>query len=553
MKRKFRPQSLLLALVFALISFSSTGQIPDLVQTDGIVHPLHKANIGRIRFMNGNIPLDQLKETDFLTSFLLKPASDLNIRVFLGNSITNYLHHLAPALTEEELNKNGNYQFSFYVDGKFIYSENLHHGAGLHKSTTTTYRVPLTSTKGEDWWAIYLWNRFMQNGGEKALTEGTHQLNIELRPYLKLTELKVGELIASGELTLTVKKPKATAAEIAIQQIKPNSGWPVSKEQYHYKYIEALNKSIAEYAFKEINSIVVIKNGKLLIEEYFNGANRETLYDTRSVGKSFTSTLMGMAIRDGFIKNDTLSLKTFYPLSTFLHNSTAKENTRIKDLLTMSSAFNGSDAISESPGNEENMYPADNWVKFALDLPMDSSKTNGGQWDYFTAGVILLGDILNKSVPGGLEKYAAEKLFEHLQISKYQWQYTPQQVVNTAGGLQMSALDYAKYGQLYKNKGVWNGKQVLPATWVEKTFTRYFEIPGRPNEFYGYLFWNKTYTVAGKNYEAYYCAGNGGSKIFIFKDLPFTIVITAKAYNRAYGHPQVDKMMQDYILPAVIQ
>ena len=117
----------------------------------------------------------------------------------------------------------------------------------------------------------------------------------------------------------------------------------------------------------------------------------------------------------------------------------------------------------------------------------------------------------------------------------------------------MSALDYAKYGQLYKNKGVWNGKQVLPATWVEKTFTRYFEIPGRPNEFYGYLFWNKTYTVAGKNYEAYYCAGNGGSKIFIFKDLPFTIVITAKAYNRAYGHPQVDKMMQDYILPAVIQ
>lgn len=64
MKRKFRPQSLLLALVFALISFSSTGQIPDLVQTDGIVNPLHKANIGWIRFMNGNIPLDQLIETD---------------------------------------------------------------------------------------------------------------------------------------------------------------------------------------------------------------------------------------------------------------------------------------------------------------------------------------------------------------------------------------------------------------------------------------------------------------------------------------------------------
>ena len=337
MNSKIRQRSSLLALVIALISVNAKGQIHDLVQTDGIVHPLHKANIGRIIFMNGNIPLDQLKETDFLTSFALKPASDLNIRVFLANS---------------------------------IYSENLHHGAGLHKSTTTTYRVPLTSTKGEDWWASYLWNRFMQNGGEKELTEGTHQLSIELRPYLKLTELKVGELIASGELTLTVKKPRATPAEIAIQQIKPNSGWPVSTEQYHKKKIEALNKSIAEYAFKEINSIVVIKNGKLLIEEYCNGANRETMYDTRSVGKSFTSTLMGMAIRDGFIKNDTQTLKEFYPLSTFQHNAKAKENTRIKDLLTMSSAFNGSDAISESPGNEENMYPTDNWVKFALDLPL---------------------------------------------------------------------------------------------------------------------------------------------------------------------------------------
>lgn len=56
------------------------------------------------------------------------------------------------------------------------------------------------------------------------------------------------------------------------------------------------------------------------------------------------------------------------------------------------------------------MYPTDNWVKFALDLPMNKAKKNGGQWDYFTAGVVVLGDILDKSVPGGLEKYAAEKL-----------------------------------------------------------------------------------------------------------------------------------------------
>lgn len=69
----------------------------------------------------------------------------------------------------------------------------------------------------------------------------------------------------------------------------------------------------------------------------------------------------------------------------------------------MSSGFEGSDMNESSPGNEENMYPTDNWVEFTLNLPMDKSKVSGKDWDYFTAGVVILGDVLDKSVPGGLE------------------------------------------------------------------------------------------------------------------------------------------------------
>ena len=70
-----------------------SAQNNDLVKTDGITTELHKNNIGKITFMNGNIPLDQYKESDFLKSFELKRKSDLNIRVFMNNSVTNYLHH----------------------------------------------------------------------------------------------------------------------------------------------------------------------------------------------------------------------------------------------------------------------------------------------------------------------------------------------------------------------------------------------------------------------------------------------------------------------------
>lgn len=550
----------ILTMFLLFLCHNLMSQNNNLYPTDAITTDLQKSNIGKVTFMNGNIPLEQYKSSDMLKSFELKRKSDLNIRVFMDNSVVNYLHQLAPDVPAEKLLESGNLQFSFYVDGKFIYKENIHFGAnfgsGGNKKTSITFRVPLTSSKGEDWWAIYMWERFKNNGGEKVLVEGKHLLKIEIRPYIKLSEtseVKTGSLIAAGEVELVVKTPQLTAKEIEIQEIQPNSGWEVSTLPFDKKKIEELNTAVGQYNLKEITSVVVIREGKLMLEEYFNDANRKTLHDTRSAGKSFASTLMGLAIQDGYIKNENVTLSKFYDLKQFDHYDVEKERVKIKDLLTMSSAVDGSDIDGQSPGNEENMYPTDNWVKFTLDLPMNKAKTNGGQWDYFTAGVVVLGDILDKSVPGGLEKYAAEKLFKPLGITEYQWQYTPQKVVNTAGSLQMTSLEYAKYAQLYKNNGVWNGKQILSKDWIDKTFTKQIQIPERDNQFYGYLFWNKTFVYKGKNYETFYCAGNGGNEFIIFKELPLVIIITSKAYNKPYAHAQADKIVQEYILPALLK
>ncbi len=551
---KIARNKIICAALYLLFSNAVFGQT-DLVKSEGITSPLHQANIGKVTFMAKPIPIENYKEADFLQTFELKETGDLNIRVFMGNSLTNYLHRLAPELTAAELVKSGNYQFSFFVDGAVIYQENLHVGAGLleSKNTKTILRVPLMTTTGEDSWGKFMWNRFLLNGGEEALTAGTHRLKIEIRPYLKLTELKVGELIAAGELQLTVVKPEIDERQIAIQPVKPASDWQISRDAYDSKKIRELNLKIAQNLFKEIKSIVVIKNGRLLIEEYFNGATRETLHDTRSVGKSFASTMTGIAINEGFLKSENQTLREFYDLKKFANYSPKKDGVTIKSLLTMSSGFNADDNDEASPGNEENMYPTNDWVKFALDLPVDEASAAGENWHYFTAGVVVLGDILHKSVPEGLEKYADKKLFKPLGITNYEWQYTPQKVVSTAGGLRMSSLDFAKFGQLYKNGGSWKGKQLVPRSWVEKSFSKHRKLPDWGNGFYGYLFWNKIYNVNGKQYEAFYATGNGGNKIFVFTDQPLVIVIAAAAYNKPYGHPQVDKIMERYVLPAVIK
>ncbi|MFV8347978.1 serine hydrolase domain-containing protein [Flavobacterium sp. ZB4P13] len=536
------------ANLFWLITFSQTSSF---VKSDSIIYPIHKANIGKIAFMGQIVPIENFKETDFLESFELKEKTDFNIRVFLGNSLTNYLHLLSPKLTADELTKNGNYQFTFMVDNKKIYVENLNIGAGnaASKNQKTILRVPLISSTNEDSWGRFLWNRFLTNGGQEAFTNGEHLLKIEIRPYLKLTEVISGNIIAEGQIKIIIPEIKVNEEMVRFQSIKPIKDWQISKDNFDKSKIEELNRKIANQTFKNITSIVVIKEGKLLIEEYFNDVNRNTLHDTRSVGKSFASTILGIAIKEGYLKSETQTLKEFYDLKSFQNYSTSKDSITLKSLLTMSSNFEGSDMNSESIGNEENMYPTKNWVDFTLNLPIDKTKVVDKQWDYFTAGCIVIGDIIHKSVPNGLEKYADKNLFKPLGITNYRWEFTPQKVANTAGGIRLRSLDFAKFGQLYKNKGAWNGKQILSQEWIAKSLSHQMTIS--ENEYYGYLFWNKTYKVNGVDYEVYYSSGNGGNRIFIFKNQPIVIVITSTAYNTAYGHKQVEKIMQEYLIPAI--
>tara|TARA_R110001606_G_scaffold380322_1_gene540792 strand:- start:125 stop:1789 length:1665 start_codon:yes stop_codon:yes gene_type:complete len=514
----------------------------------------HSDEIENLNFTKLDVSKNQTTSKDYLKDFTLNKDEFLNIHFTLEKPLIQSLQLLAPRLTEEQLLEKGSFQFSFLVDGEIVYVENLNKGAGLKtfKTEQLNHRIPLVTPKQLDYWGWFMWLKFMKlGGGQDALSEGKHSLSIEVRPYIKQDTLKVGALLAKGNITVDVPEILIDKSLIPIQKIQPNSGWGISKDNFDSNKIETLNKKIAEDRFENINGIVVIKEGKLLIEEYFNGETRDSLHDSRSVGKSIASTMLGIAIEDSFIKNENAILKDFYNLKSYKNYSKEKDSVTLKSLLTMNSGFLGDDSDYNSPGNEENMYPTKNWVKFTLDLPMQKDKVIGGDFAYFTAGVVVLGDIIHKSVPKGLVSYADEKLFTPLGITNYQWEYTPQKVGNTAGGIRLRAVDFAKYGQLYKNKGRWNGKQILNKQWVEKSLDEQIK-QSVDGDSYGYLFWNKTYKYNNKEYQVSFCSGNGGNKIFIFKDIPFVVVITSSAYNNPSAHANADKMMIEYILPAII-
>ncbi|HRJ85158.1 MAG TPA: serine hydrolase, partial [Ignavibacteria bacterium] len=156
---------IILLLLVCFQSFSGIHRKGDslFIKDNGMTSELHRNNTGKITFMENPIPIEDFTENDLISEIDLLNAADLNIRVFMGSSLTNELHKLAPQLSADELNAAGNYSFKFYVDGKLIYSEDLNPGAGSadSKRTNTVFRVPFISSTGEDSWGRYLWQRFM--------------------------------------------------------------------------------------------------------------------------------------------------------------------------------------------------------------------------------------------------------------------------------------------------------------------------------------------------------------------------------------------------------
>ncbi len=545
-------------LVIACFLFWTACSEPEapLILNHGKIHnDIHQRSIGKLAFFQEYIPVDQLTEKDFIETAILGEDKRLFMRIFLEHTQTHYLQELAPELKPNQLCKKGNWQLTFYLDGKQIYQENINPGAGgcAYRNEQTIIGVPLAFGEEMEHWGEFVWLKMLKRGkGEKILATGKHDMKIEIRPYINVDEVKVGKIVAQGTINLKKDIIDVSPAAIVYQAIQSTDDWMVSEAVFDKEKIVVLNKKIAQRDFKKVTSIVVIKEGELLLEEYFNHTNRNTLHDTRSVGKSFASTLAGIAIAEGHLTDEQMTLGQIFDVKKYQNYDERKADIQLKDLMMMSSILAASDNDMKSAGQEEKMYPTDNWMQFGLDLPIDEAKVKQAVFDYSSVSSVLVGGAVHQLVPNGLEKYLLEKVFEPLGIEDYRFQYTPQKVLNTAGSIQLNSLDLAKYGQLYKNQGQWNGQQIIAKNWVKKTLSPLVPNGQTDSDGYGYFFWHKTYEVDGKIYPCAYASGNGGNKLIIFENLPIVIVITATAYGKPYGHFQADQIVQDYLLPAVL-
>jgi CubicO group peptidase (beta-lactamase class C family) len=161
------------------------------------------------------------------------------------------------------------------------------------------------------------------------------------------------------------------------ESVPPNAqpdGWATASPQadnLSAARLQAMASAIQAGTFKQITSLLIARHGKLLYEAYFDGSDQATLRNTRSVTKTITGMLVGIAIDQGLLASvDAPILSFFQDKQPVQHPDPRKEQITLEDLLTMSSLLECDDWNSFSRGNEERMYLIEDWVQFTLDLPI---------------------------------------------------------------------------------------------------------------------------------------------------------------------------------------
>jgi parallel beta-helix repeat protein len=292
-----------------------------------------------------------------------------------------------------------------------------------------------------------------------------------------------------------------------------------------------------------IDSVVVVRNGYVVFEEYprprlYGPLSLHPLY---SVTKSFSSALIGIAIKQGFIDGVLHKVLDFFPNRTFANVDSLKEAITLEHVLTMTSGLPWDEwtyPYGDSRNDVRRIMTNPDPVQFVLDRPMVS--TPGTTWVYNSGGSHLLSAIVNETTGADIEAFARENLFDPLGISNLFWSKDPFQRLSWGFmGLSLTPLDMAKFGFLYLNNGNWEGQQIIPAEWVTESTKSHFSLDQSWQ--YGYQWW------INPTYNAYVARGYMGQNIIVSPDYNMVVVFTG---SYTYGQ-EGTQLFYDYIRPAV--
>jgi CubicO group peptidase (beta-lactamase class C family) len=314
--------------------------------------------------------------------------------------------------------------------------------------------------------------------------------------------------------------------------------------------------SINAGVYGGFHSMLILRNDKLVLEEYFNNWSQNDLHPMYSLSKSIASAVIGITIEKGFISSEDETI--FNLLSAFNHVewTNEKKGITLKHFLTMSSGYEW-DEYGTPYDNPENphykMMTSSDWIKYLIELPMQFPP--GERYNYNTGTSTLFSVIVEEATGQKFDDFAQDHLLAKLDIHNYTWFKMPGDYPATGGsfgGIHLRSRDLAKFGLLYLNNGKWKEEVVISQDWVELSLSPHINIVQSGDFTYGFQWWRneKVKNKNGELIQVPYGVGLGGQYIFLIKDYNLLIIITSD--DNPSNTLKNFSMIENYILGAVI-
>jgi CubicO group peptidase (beta-lactamase class C family) len=317
--------------------------------------------------------------------------------------------------------------------------------------------------------------------------------------------------------------------------------------------IVKLIKNILAGEYPYTHSVLLVKNGKLILEEYFYGYGRDDLHYLASATKSITSILVGISLDQGMIKNLDHNVYQLFPDYQGTEWISKKYKITLRHLLTMTSGIEWDENRSRRDPRHDYyaMRRGGDWIRYVFNKELVAPP--GQKFNYNGGLSALLGEIIKRTSGLNAKDYSKKYLFDPLGISHYRWFIYNGGSINTGGGLLLRSRDMAKIGQVMLENGRYNGKQILSENWIAESTENRIAPDSHPlGSGYGYQWWIGETSINGRTIEVYYAQGMGGQFIFVVPEMKITTVITSQLHDNPGGQFRSQAMMTEYIIPALL-
>lgn len=329
---------------------------------------------------------------------------------------------------------------------------------------------------------------------------------------------------------------------------KADSEWPWPRVSPESQGIQPEDmKGMVEHIEERnlaIHSVIIYRDGTIPFETYFEPYNKDVSHNMKSTSKGVISALMGIALREGFIKSIDEKVLSYFP--EYPADDAMKADITIRDLLTMSS---GLEWKENGLNSMYTFFVSKRIIPRVLDLKMMDKP--GSSFNYNTGLTHLLSAILSKASGMSTLEFAQEYLLGPLGIHNVQWSQDRDGIYIGGSELFITPQGMTKFGVMYMQNGMYSGRQVVPEEWVKESTSTQIEGVFHGAEIqYGYLWWRQIdhalFTYLNDE-NAYLAMGSHGQRILILPDQETVVVITADQEDAS----QCDILIRDFILPAL--